>query len=75
LAAIEAQGLKAVDRADRANLLRRTTFDLIGLLSTLAEIDAFVLDESPEAFAKVVDSPMFRGMLCEISLYETAGWC
>jgi hypothetical protein len=36
-------------------LLRRATFDLIGLPPTPAEIDAFLTDEFPSAFAKVVD--------------------
>jgi hypothetical protein len=55
LAGIEAKGLKPAARADRAALLRRATFDLIGLPPTPAEIDAFVQDEAPDAFAKVVD--------------------
>jgi hypothetical protein len=55
LAGIEAKGLKPAARADRATLLRRATFDLIGLPPTPAEIDAFIQDESPDAFAKVVD--------------------
>ncbi len=36
-------------------MLRRATFDLIGLPPTPAELDAFVNDESPQACAKVVD--------------------
>ena len=63
LAALEAKGLKPSADADRATLLRRVTLDLVGLLPTSAEIDAFVNDQSPEAFAKVVDrllaSPQF----------------
>src|ERR1019366_4289636 len=55
LAGLEAKGLKPASRADQTTLLRRATFDLIGLPPTPAEIDAFVQDESPEAFAKVVD--------------------
>jgi hypothetical protein len=55
LRGLEAQGLKPAPRTDRASLLRRATFDLIGLPPTLAEIDAFVQDESPYAFARVLD--------------------
>ena len=55
LAGLEARGLKPAPRADKATLLRRATFDLIGLPPTPAEIDAFGQDESPQAFARVVD--------------------
>ncbi len=41
--------------ADRRTLLRRVTFDLIGLPPTPEEIDAFEKDSSPDAYAKVVD--------------------
>ncbi|QEG32352.1 Planctomycete cytochrome C [Gemmata obscuriglobus] len=63
LAALEAKGLKPVGDADKVALLRRVTFDLTGLPPTPAEIDAFLKDESPTAFEKVVDrllaSPQF----------------
>ncbi|MEY4567517.1 MAG: hypothetical protein RLY14_2487, partial [Planctomycetota bacterium] len=41
--------------ADRRTLLRRATFDLTGLPPTPQEMDAFVNDNSPEAFSKVID--------------------
>ncbi len=41
--------------ADKRTLIRRATFDLIGLPPTPEEIDAFVRDDSPDAFARVVD--------------------
>ncbi len=40
---------------DKATLLRRATYDLTGLPPTVEEIDAFLRDEAPDAFAKVVD--------------------
>jgi mono/diheme cytochrome c family protein len=55
LAALQQQGLTPVGPADKRTLIRRATFDLIGLPPTPEEIDAFVADESPDAFEKVVD--------------------
>src|SRR5204863_6277392 len=55
LAALEAKGLKPAKQADRRTLIRRATFDLTGLPPTPQEIDAFLKDQSPEAFAKVAD--------------------
>jgi hypothetical protein len=51
----EKRGLKPVRPAGKRELLRRATFDLIGLPPTPAEMDAFVKDDAPEAFAKVVE--------------------
>jgi hypothetical protein len=55
LAALEKKGLRPVADADRHTLLRRVYLDLTGLPPTPAEIDAFLADRSPGAFAKVVD--------------------
>src|SRR5262249_25233371 len=55
LAKLEEKGLRPVVVADKPALIRRATFDLIGLPPTPDEIDAFLADESPEAFARVVD--------------------
>jgi hypothetical protein len=41
--------------ADRATLLRRVTFDVIGLPPSTQERDAFINDQAPDAFEKVVD--------------------
>lgn len=55
LARLEAAGIEPAPAADKRTLLRRATFDLIGLPPTPQEIDAFLADESPQAFEKVVD--------------------
>jgi len=55
LAPLEAKNLKPATLADKRTLLRRATFDLIGLPPTPEEIDAFLADSSSSAFAKVVD--------------------
>ena len=55
LARLEREGLQPSPEADRARLLRRVTFDLTGLPPTLAELDAFLADRSPDAYEKVVD--------------------
>lgn len=52
---MEQQGLKPVAAADKRDLIRRATMDLIGLPATPEEIEAFEKDNSPDAFAKVVD--------------------
>src|SRR4051812_33737005 len=54
-AKLEAHKLTLSAPADRATLLRRVTLDLTGLLPTTAEQDAFLSDDSPDAYRKVVD--------------------
>jgi hypothetical protein len=48
-------GLEPAPKADRATLIRRVTLDLIGLPPAPAEVDAFVADQSPQAWTKVID--------------------
>lgn len=55
LAKLEKQGLHPSPEAGKAVLLRRVTFDLTGLPPTSAELNAFLADNSPNAYEKVVD--------------------
>ncbi len=52
---LSANGLTFAKPATKEQLIRRATFDLIGLPPTIEEIDAFVMDDSPKAFERVVD--------------------
>jgi len=55
LAELKKHELSPVADADRRTLIRRATFDLTGLPPTPGEIDAFLRDESENAFETVVD--------------------
>src|SRR6266487_335896 len=55
LAELEAKGLKPAPPADKITLIRRATFDLIGLPPTPEEVEAFLADDSSKAFDKVVE--------------------
>ena len=53
--ALLAKDLQFSPPADRRTLIRRVTFDLIGLPPALTEIDAFLADDSPDAWRQLVD--------------------
>ncbi|MEZ6197029.1 MAG: PSD1 and planctomycete cytochrome C domain-containing protein [Planctomycetota bacterium] len=55
LARIEAAGLAPSPEADRRTLARRASFDLRGLPPSPEELAEFLADESPDAFARLVD--------------------
>ena len=55
LAKLEEKNLKPSQPADKLTLIRRATLDLTGLLPTPEEVQSFVSDTSPDAFAKVID--------------------
>ncbi len=52
---LEAANLTPAAPADRVALLRRMTFDLIGLPPSPAQLDAFLADTSPDALEKTID--------------------
>jgi Protein of unknown function (DUF1553)/Protein of unknown function (DUF1549) len=55
LAALEAKHLALNPEAERATLVRRVCFDLTGLPPTVAELEQFLADRSPDAYEKMVD--------------------
>ena len=55
LAKMENMGLKPNNEAHKAKLLRRLSFDITGLPPTIEELDAFLQDESQDAYEKQVD--------------------
>jgi Protein of unknown function (DUF1553)/Protein of unknown function (DUF1549)/Planctomycete cytochrome C len=82
LAGLEAKGLIAVAPADRRTLIRRATYDLTGLPPTPEEVDAFLKDDAPDAYEKVVNrllaSPAYgerwgRHWLDVVRYADTAG--
>ncbi len=63
LARLDDAGLAPAVEADRERLLRRVFLDLVGLPPSIEAIDAFLADDRPDAFERVVDellaSPAF----------------
>ena len=55
LSKLESAGLEPAPPADKETLIRRVTYDLIGLPPTLQEVKDFVGDPSPQAFERVVE--------------------
>jgi mono/diheme cytochrome c family protein len=84
LAAMEKEGLSPSPPADRAALMRRIHFDLIGLPPAPEQVQAFVDDDSPQAYQRLVDrlleSPLYgqrwSRMWLDMARYtdRTASW-
>lgn len=55
LTAMHQRGLSPSPEADRATLARRVSLDLVGLPPTVAQLDAFLADEQPDAYERYVD--------------------
>jgi len=55
LAAMERHGWRPSPPADKETLIRRVTLDLTGILPTPEEVAAFVADERPDAYERLVD--------------------
>ncbi len=72
LARLKSLGMTPSPAADRATLLRRVTLDLTGLPPTPVEVEAFLADESPDAYERVVDrllaSPRYGERMAQVWL-------
>lgn len=55
LSRLDAAGLKPSPRADRRTLVRRVYFDLLGLPPTPIQVEAFLSDQRPNAYERLVD--------------------
>src|SRR5260370_34726953 len=55
LARLDKEGLQPSPEADKRTLIRRLSFDLVGLPPTPDEVETFLADYSPKAYEKVVD--------------------
>jgi len=82
LAGLRDRGLEPAPEADRRTLVRRLTFDLIGLPPSPEEVEAFLADDAPDAYERLVDrllaSPQYgerwgRHWLDLVRFAETAG--
>ncbi len=70
LARLEREGLSPSRAATRTTLIRRVTLELTGLPPTPDEVDAFLADDSPEAYEKVVDRLLASPRLGERIVWE-----
>src|SRR5580698_3371752 len=80
---LRSTGLAPAPEADRRTLIRRLSYDLLGLPPSVAEVEAFVADRDPRAYEKLVDrllaSPHFgerwaRHWLDVVHYGETHGY-
>ncbi len=55
LARLEAEGLAPSPEVERSRLLRRVYLDLIGLPPSVEEVEAFLADDAPDAYERVVE--------------------
>ena len=55
LSRAQSKGVRPNDALERTKLIRRASYDLIGLAPTREEVEAFITDESPDAYSKLID--------------------
>tara|TARA_R110002049_G_scaffold305056_3_gene501067 strand:- start:6476 stop:8926 length:2451 start_codon:yes stop_codon:yes gene_type:complete len=80
---LNANGMSRADPVDRARLIRRLSFDLLGIPPTLQQVDDFVRDCAPDAYERLVDrmfanpaygERMARLWLDLVRYAESDGW-
>ncbi len=71
-ARLDREGLEPAGQADRPTLIRRLSYDLTGLPPTPTEVEAFLVDDSDDAYEKVVDRLLPRR--ATVSAWPCAGW-
>jgi hypothetical protein len=59
-ATLRAAGISPNGPADKRRLIRRASFDLLGLPPTPEEVDAFLADAAPDAYPRVIDRLLAR---------------
>src|SRR5260370_22286308 len=74
LTGLRAKNISPSPSADRTQLIRRLTFDLIGLPPTPEEIDAFARDRSPNAYEIVVDRLLASPHYAERGALKRLDW-
>jgi mono/diheme cytochrome c family protein len=55
LSRLESERISPSPPADRAQLVRRASLDLLGAPPSLAEVDAFIADKAPDAYDRLLD--------------------
>ncbi len=70
LARLRKEGLRPSPEAPKETLIRRVTLDLTGLPPTPAEVEAFLKDQSPDAYEKVVDRLLASSRYGERMVWE-----
>ena len=70
LSRLEREGLQPAPEADKRTLIRRLSLDLTGLPPTIEQVDAFVADDSPNAYDKIVDRLLASPQYAEHMAYR-----
>ncbi len=70
LASLEKKHLKPAPGRDRRTLIRRVTYDLTGLPPTYDEVEAFIHDKRPDAYARVVERLLASPLLARCGAFR-----